>query len=117
MSSWTVYWILQLDAIHDTAMCFAILFGFAGLILSGVYISAKFENEKELCNLVKPYRNICIVFVIILIPLTTLLPTTRTACAIYLVPRIVESKVIQEDLPEIYNLAVERLKTELKEPQ
>lgn len=45
--------------------------------------------------------------------LTALTPTTGTLAGMYLVPRISESKAIQQDLPEIYEMAIERLKSEL----
>lgn len=42
--------------------------------------------------------------------LWTLTPNTKTLAAMYVVPSIVNSKAIQQDVPEIYNLAIEKLK-------
>lgn len=42
------------------------------------------------------------------------IPSTQTLCAMFVLPRITASEAIQKDLPEIYNLAVEKLKSSLK---
>lgn len=50
----------------------------------------------------------------ILILLATLIPDQKTLSAMYILPKIADSKVIKEDAPEIYNLAIEKLKATLK---
>ena len=42
-----------------------------------------------------------------------LIPNKKTMAAMFIVPAIVNSKPIQQDLPEIYNLAMQKLKEEL----
>jgi len=46
---------------------------------------------------------------------TALLPSSRTIAAMYVLPRIAESRVIQTDLPELYDMAIGALKDQLSE--
>jgi FtsH-binding integral membrane protein len=43
------------------------------------------------------------------------LPSSKTTAAMVVIPAIIESKAIQQDLPEIYNAAVDALKAQLKD--
>jgi len=43
----------------------------------------------------------------------TLMPSTKTLCAMFVVPAIVNSQAVQKDFPELYALAVEKLKSQL----
>ena len=40
-------------------------------------------------------------------------PSTRTLAAMYIVPAIANSKAIQKDFPELYDLAIGKLKEQL----
>lgn len=44
----------------------------------------------------------------------TLVPSSNTIAMMVVIPKIAESKAIQQDLPDIYNAAVEALKSSLK---
>lgn len=46
--------------------------------------------------------------------LSTFLPSSSTVAMMVVVPEIAHSKVIQQDLPDIYNAAIESLKTAIK---
>jgi hypothetical protein len=43
----------------------------------------------------------------------TLMPSTNTLAAMFIAPAIANSEVVQKDVPELYNLAVEALKQKL----
>jgi hypothetical protein len=45
----------------------------------------------------------------------TLLPRSNTVAMMVVIPKIAESKAIQQDLPDIYNAAVDALKSKLVE--
>lgn len=51
---------------------------------------------------------------IILSLILTFIPSSKVLATMIILPEIANSEVIKKDLPEIYNLAVEKLKTELK---
>ena len=45
--------------------------------------------------------------------LTASAPSTKTIAVMYAVPAIVNSKPVQQDLPELYQMGVEALKSQL----
>ena len=45
--------------------------------------------------------------------LVTAAPSTKTIAVMYAVPAIVNSKPVQQDLPELYQMGVEALKAQL----
>ncbi len=50
---------------------------------------------------------------VFIITFAALLPTSNTIAMMVIIPRISESKVIQQDLPDIYNAAISALKKQL----
>lgn len=54
----------------------------------------------------------CIVGAIVLI-VYPFIPSSKNLALIYVLPRIADSKVIQKDLPELYDMAVVGLKSKL----
>jgi hypothetical protein len=46
--------------------------------------------------------------------LAALLPSSNTIAMMVIIPKIAESKVLQQDLPDIYNAAVQALKDQLQ---
>lgn len=54
-------------------------------------------------------------FIIINIFLAAFIPSKNAVAMMYVIPAIAKSKVVQEDIPEIYNAAIEALKNNLKE--
>lgn len=68
------------------------------------------SNPLELC---KGFRKAaCIIGATCLI-LHTLTPSSKNLALIYVLPRIADSKVIQKDLPELYDIAISSLKNKL----
>lgn len=64
----------------------------------------------ELC---KGFRKTaCIIGAICLI-FHTLTPSSKNLALIYVLPRIADSKVIQKDLPELYDMAIVGLKSKM----
>lgn len=49
-----------------------------------------------------------------LLSLSCLLPSSNTIAMMVVIPKIADSKVIQQDVPDLYNTAVEALKDQLK---
>lgn len=44
-----------------------------------------------------------------------LIPSSKTIAAMVIIPEIAKSKAIQEDLPEIYDMAIKQLKASISE--
>ena len=47
--------------------------------------------------------------------LATAIPSTKTLCMMYALPAIVNSKVVQNDFPELYDIALQATKAKLME--
>ena len=114
----TVYWIVMLDSIH------LVLFGLA--ILAGVCIwrVLRYYDERygEACKIGKerpafPRIKICLLIVCLICVLiaSAFLPTTKQMALIYVVPQIANSEMVQQDIPELYDLGVSALKQQLQE--
>ena len=115
MTQTEIYWILQMDAIQGTAMLIGLLFGigsFSGIALSIAY--SVLERDGYVWLLVFPFT-----LILALSFLTCLIPSTKTLAAVYLIPKIAESKgfeTFSKDSQAIYKLAMERVK-DILEPK
>lgn len=97
ISPWTVYWITRLDSIQSLFALVAIL----SMIAATLYtLFNLIELERR-----PPRLGAIIAFVVLFIVGATLTPTTKEACAIYLIPKIVNNESVQEIGVDIKTLA------------
>ena len=54
------------------------------------------------------------IFTIVLV-LNVLIPSHKTFAMMYIIPKILDSVFIKEQVPEIFNLTIEHFKDELRE--
>jgi hypothetical protein len=110
MSMFTIYLILQLDNIIG-------LFGIAGsiLIVSSFVCLLLYIDEPRSNFLIKS-KILLTLGIIFLFPIA-FMPSTRSACVIYALPKILNNEAFTKDTEEIYNLGVEKLKTILKKEE
>jgi len=111
-----VYWVLQLDQIHE-AIVGVILFMILAFIGLFVCIMSAISDEVVSRFVGSTVLFIHFLVVLLLFGVMVFLPTTRTALAMYVVPKIADSEVVEKlqgDAKELYTLGVERLKVELK---
>lgn len=114
MTGLDVYLILQLDTIISMIQilmplnilylitCFIIYIIFQDTLKDGFRSFFKWSMIFTVFN--------CFISLVCL----TFLPNTKTACAIYIVPAIVNNEKLKDDASEIYELAVEKMKEILK---
>lgn len=104
-------WLIYLWQIADQVITVAGLMGgiclFAGVILIGVW---KLEEIEEAKTLGRALLSIGVMAILI----AMLTPSSRAIAYMIVIPAIVDSNVIQEDLPELYEFAIEALKDQLK---
>lgn len=62
----------------------------------------------------RPKNKLPFWLMIIFTTLGGLFPSSNTIATMVILPEIVNSEVIQKDLPEIYKMAIEKLKAELE---
>lgn len=101
ISPWTLYWITRLDAIQSLFLNVAILSTIASTIYTLVNL---IELERR-----PPWFGAIIAFVGLFVAGATLTPTTKQACAIYLIPKIANNESVQEIGVDIKTLAREWL--------
>ena len=105
-----IYWITRLDYFTSISMMFAIISGF-GLLISivGLINTTYSEDETGILISHKVLRISAPIFFIAILFLT-FLPTTKEACAMYIIPKIVNNEGIQNIGKEFYDLALDWMK-------
>lgn len=111
MNSLLIYLWLKLDAviillvvISGTLLLFYPLLTFL--------ISLEVYDEKEFYK--KWFKKKVIIIGIISLLFAVFLPSSKQVAIIYVAPKVVNSKVVKEDIPEIYNYGMEALKEQMK---
>lgn len=116
MTVWQMYWLVKLDDI-STTFCGGLIMSeiaFAIMLLVFCVGASLGENVTKLGDAMKKIALPC---VIVFGLLATFTPTTRQLAAIILVPKLVNSEVVQRDIPQVYDLAVEWMKAKLAVPE
>jgi hypothetical protein len=118
ISAWDVYWVMQLDAFNGFATFLAILGG-ALIVLGGFMIGPVSDGEGPLAirgtQLVRCGLIIMIFFALV----STLLPSSKTAAAMILVPALTSDQVIEpvgKEARELYELAKQALTNVAQKP-
>lgn len=102
-----IYCVLTADNV-SVALCVAAILLFTILLVTA---TISFLEDDEVCRKVS---KLCLAPFVLCFLGAVLVPDTKTLAAMYVVPAIADSKAIQQDVPEIYNRAVDRLKETLK---
>jgi phage-related holin len=118
MSPLLIYLIFNLASFGSLFVALATLLILVFFILADFYLMEQDErnNEKKIKNMkfYKKYAKICLTLFFICALIATLIPDTKTACMMYVIPKITQSEQFKKDVPEIYNLAIESLKNNFK---
>jgi len=101
MSGFDIYWILKLDAIRDSLGVIS-FFVFIGTFLSGACAFAMWLNDDAKKKIFRQLRNgscmLGVLFAVFFV-LHILTPTTKQACTIYVLPKIINNEKVQK-IPE-----------------
>lgn len=113
INPFTVYLIMQADRAVYT--CQAILIGFIILVVIAICGSPILMEDDIVEAILKriPKKTLVFLFTFALTG-WTLIPSTKALCAMVVVPAIVNSQAVQKDFPELYDLAMSKLKEQLK---
>lgn len=107
MNAWQVWIWLSLDSIHILLSWL----GFGGIFVTPFLCAIACEdNSKRLFRIAKILGVVTGVSIL----LAVLLPTTKQAAVIYAIPKLANSSIITNDVPEVYGMAVEKLKDVLR---
>ena len=108
----TVYLVMQADVFLGALIGLGIVLTVLALIVASGKLILDEEDAKRLAEY--PTKTGA-AFAFVCFFLYAVIPSTKTLAAMLIVPAIANSEVIQKDMPELYNLAVEKLKDTLKE--
>lgn len=120
ISTSLMYWFTRLDGLHNLFQAIIILGTIAFIIFTVVYIYALCEEQiDDDATFIKKFasRTLKILSIPLILALSGLIfvPTSQEMAMIYVVPRLAESQVIKQDIPEIYDLGMNALKDWLKD--
>lgn len=120
MNPWIIYLVMKADM-----LCVAMgAIGVISLVISLLAIITKYDNlpdkdgrffgeDERRYKLASWWMKRAFCLAVLFIPLAGLMPNTKTLAAMYIVPKVFESKVVKEDVPELYDLALEAVKRSL----
>lgn len=111
----TIYLWQITDKIITSSFVFAVILGLAVLFSVIFYCVSKSDGDDGAAELL--IFKASIMPFILSLAMTVLLPSSKTIAMMVVIPKIAESKVIQQDLPDIYNAAIKSLKEQLAEKQ
>lgn len=118
ISAWDIYWVLQLDSFIAIAAALLVTGGVvsAGAVICGWIDLDWAESFPNTCEkqaksgLVKlKFAKRLALAAIPLAFLVALLPSSRTAAAMYVLPAIVNNKTLQKEAGDLYGLAKQAL--------
>lgn len=84
----------------------------ATFTLSTIPISEWDEAIRK--NIIKT-RNISFFLTCIFFPIKIIMPDSKTVATMIILPSVIESKIVKEDLPDIYNMALDNLKMQFNQ--
>ncbi len=120
LSGWEVYLIMQADSVRLLLGISVGVLSIAAIALSVVAgVTTLNPADKREERAAPELRRFAIRYAMLPLSVSVVascvMPSTKTLCAIYVVPAIVNNEELRTDGGEIYELAVERLKDALGE--
>ena len=95
------------------------LFIITGVAIFAVILAFICHNINEDCygnkDKKNPITKSIITGIIATFLIATAIPSTQTLCVMYALPAIVNSKAVQTDFPELYDIALQATKAKLQE--
>lgn len=110
ITSWQMYWFTRLDTID---MAGGLTLGIIFVVSLIAALAALFEPT--MFKSVKRVLKWCLSIFVMVCLLDIAIPSTKEMAAIIIIPKLTESEIVKRDIPEIYDLAIKYLKTELTE--
>ena len=108
-----IYLIMQADKISSA------LFTISTIAIVAVILAFVWHDVNRDCygnqGKINPITKSMITGIIATFLLATAIPSTKTLCMMYALPAIVNSKVVQNDFPELYDIALQATKEKLQE--
>jgi hypothetical protein len=119
LTAWDIYWVMQLDSIGSALSIASVLFTVVGGIATVIYKFASACDDKDAREVAKGARFGIPVLALGLLSWTacTMLPSTKTAAAMVVVPALVNSEAIKKEAGDLYGLAKQALTDAVGKPE
>lgn len=112
----TVYLVLQADSLKTLFVIAAVVLGILSIL--AFFFGVDAGSDEQISQAWRTYKlKWWISGFVVVLALSLITPNTKTLCATLLVPAINNSQAVQKDFPELYELAVGKLKEQLKPAQ
>jgi len=115
ITPFTIYIWQLADDFRWTFNIIYILFWIASFFTLTIYLTTREDKDIKLDAILYRCFRWFIPLTIIGMVISIMIPKSNTVAMMIVIPRIAESKVIQQELPELYNIAIEALKSSLKQ--
>ena len=116
MEWYHIYLWTRLDSICVVLSLGAIFLGIALIVCGLLWSFNKIDDygDDDSKKLGRGFKRCLVWFLIFLFP-ALLVPSSKEFAMMYVLPKIADSKVIQKDLPELYDMAIGELKDMIKQ--
>lgn len=114
ISALTIYLWQLADSLCGTLTVLSFVSGITALIASVGCAVVHGEGVDDLKAPAKRLATWCAGAFTVILLAKTLTPSSNTVAMMVVIPKLAESKVIQKDIPDLYNAAVEALKGAMK---
>ena len=105
-----IYWITRLDQFRDLTGCASLfIFIIAIVLMIAVFVEAESSNEKSYRIVLRGFKISLFVLAIFSL-MHAFIPATKEACAMYVIPEIVNNEKVQNASKEFYDLALDWMK-------
>jgi len=116
MNAFTIYFWGIADQVQGTFTLLTVLLIFAFIVFTTIYSAAKHVGDEDMfIPMRKQLFSVGLALFVSLIG-ATLTPDSKTIAAMVIIPEIVRSDAVKRDLPELYDMAIKKLKDELSPP-
>ena len=117
MDWFTIYLWTRLDTIQVLLCIGTVISGITWVVCSMVWIMATVDGFENDAKKVKPFTKKALLwFVAVVIPFS-LIPDSKEFAMMYAIPKVIESKAIKQDLPDIYDMAIKQLKKKIMDKE
>jgi hypothetical protein len=113
MEWYHIYLWTRLDVIQTVFGVSVLVFGACLVVCTIVYVLSLMEDAEEATKLAKHGIKLCTLWLFIFLVPFIFAPSSKDFAMMYVIPKIANSKVIQQDLPDIYEMAINGLKDRL----
>jgi len=103
ITAWDIYWVMQLDAIRAVILALAVA---SGAVAGAAGLTGGIEGNEDAKRAAKKAARVCFVAAMV----TALIPSTKTAAAMIVLPAVVNNETIQAEAGDLYNIAKEALR-------